>query len=76
MSDYCKQCSEYLFSEDFGDFKGLAGEDLLEDGWGYTVLCEGCGLILVDDDGRRLDPDNWEDPLRVPSKQRSTPKEL
>lgn len=48
MADFCKQCSEELFSEDFEDFKGL-GE--LEKDYGHSVLCEGCGPTLVDNNG-------------------------
>lgn len=45
MSDYCKQCNESIFGEDYGDFKG-------ETGW---VLCEGCGeSIKVDLEGKRI----------------------
>ena len=48
MADFCKQCSEELFDEDFGDFKGLCTEDNFAE-----VLCEGCGLdCVVDHEGR------------------------
>lgn len=50
MADYCKECSEYLFGEGFGDFEGLAipGEQVY-------VLCEACGPIYVDHEGKRTE---------------------
>ncbi len=54
MADFCKQCSTDIFGQDFEDMKGLGkGEDVaLKEGWGYSVLCEGCGYTLVDEDGK------------------------
>jgi hypothetical protein len=48
MADFCKQCSIENFGEDFGDFKT---SEPLEEGFGYWVLCEGCGAALVTQDG-------------------------
>jgi hypothetical protein len=48
MSDYCKQCSEELFDQDFGDLalgNALRGNGLLE------CQCEGCGMTVVDKHG-------------------------
>lgn len=64
MSDFCKQCSIEKLGEDFrdlafGDYENnkdsqyvkfhdsvvAAGE------YGYYVLCEGCGPIVVNDEG-------------------------
>jgi hypothetical protein len=59
MADFCKQCSEELFGEDFGDFKieGYATGDgewhRPSENYRCHVLCEGCGFnCLVDRDGR------------------------
>jgi hypothetical protein len=42
-----------MFGEDFGELAHLGqDDDVLEPGWGYQVLCEGCGPTLVDDDGK------------------------
>ena len=49
MADFCKECSEELFGEDFGDLAKIA----LPDGEAY-VLCEGCGYIVVDREGKRV----------------------
>jgi len=55
MADFCKDCSEKIFGEDFGDLAGLIEPVLVDLGYGVAVLCEGCGGILVNDIGRRID---------------------
>jgi uncharacterized cysteine cluster protein YcgN (CxxCxxCC family) len=50
MADFCKQCSELMFGEDFGD---LATPEM-SDGKFLDVLCEGCGATCVDRDGKCL----------------------
>ena len=47
MADFCKQCSEEIFDEDFGDLKGLVKGDAV-----CRALCEGCGNCTVNADGR------------------------
>jgi len=56
MADFCKQCSIKLFGEDCRDLAKGEDERKLNHweivlGYGWSVLCEGCGFILVDDDG-------------------------
>lgn len=51
MSDFCKQCSIEIFNEDHKELAGLAGEKPLSIGYGMAALCEGCGSIVVDNDG-------------------------
>ncbi len=54
MADFCKDCSEETFG---GDFKDLASITSLEDfaeGKAAVVLCEGCGPIQVDPNGKCL----------------------
>lgn len=46
MSDFCKQCSEELFDEDFEDLAGLC-----KVGEMVVALCEGCGSIWVNHEG-------------------------
>lgn len=46
MADFCKQCSEEMFGEDFGDLRGLSGPH------DTHVICEGCGPTVVDAEGR------------------------
>lgn len=55
MSDFCKQCSLELFNEDFKELAGLGSGIPLRPGYGWGALCEGCDLILVDDDGVCID---------------------
>lgn len=51
MAEYCKQCSEDIFGDDFRDFARIAEPDQTVD-----VLCEGCGEVIpVDFDGKRAD---------------------
>jgi hypothetical protein len=53
MADFCKQCSEEIFGEDFGDFVFDADGPQPSENYRCHVLCEGCGFnCLVDRDGR------------------------
>lgn len=52
MADFCKQCSEELFGNDFGDLKNLGEGAELKPGMGWLALCEGCGVIVVDNEGK------------------------
>lgn len=54
MADFCKECSIKVFGEDFGDLANLGNGEKLKEGHGWEALCEGCGIILVDDDGKRI----------------------
>ncbi len=51
MAGFCKQCSLEYFDEDFRDLAGLGNGKKLKEGYGWSVLCEGCGPTTVDDDG-------------------------
>ncbi len=55
MADFCKQCSEEMFGEDFGDLAGMAPYD--KEGLYPVVICEGCGPIQVDNEGRCISTD-------------------
>jgi hypothetical protein len=46
MADFCKACSIDNFGRDYGDLRGLGPK--CDEGYGYPVICEGCGFILVD----------------------------
>ena len=52
MADFCQQCSLAMFGKDFEDMANLGDHRDLKPGWGYQVLCEGCGPTLVDDEGK------------------------
>ena len=55
MAEFCKQCSLDNFGEDFGDFADMRDVKLTQEekdeGMGWSVLCEGCGPTIVDDEG-------------------------
>ena len=57
MADFCKQCSEELFGKDFGDLAGITKPEDWDKGLACVVLCEGCGSIQVDPEGRRISID-------------------
>lgn len=49
MADFCQECSDEMFGEDFKDLAALCA-----DGETVEVLCEGCGFITVDWLGKRV----------------------
>lgn len=52
MADFCKHCSIKMFNKDHRDLSDLGpSRGILIDGRGWIALCEGCGPIVVDDDG-------------------------
>ena len=65
MAEFCKQCSIEHFGQDFGDLAGLISDYEVERGLGACVICEGCGFIQVDHEGKCIAPNcggaPWED---------------
>lgn len=58
MADFCQECSIEIFGEDFRELANLGNGKELPPGHGWRALCEGCGyMILVDNDGKRLESD-------------------
>lgn len=56
MASFCKQCSIELFEKDYQELAYLGGQaPTLLPGHGYQVICEGCGITHVDDEGNCLD---------------------
>ena len=48
MADFCQQCSLAIFDEDNRDLADLTT--------GVTLaLCEGCGMVQVNSDGKCID---------------------
>lgn len=47
MADFCKQCSEEVLGEDFGDLA-----ELVKEGQVLHTICEGCGDCIVDHTGK------------------------
>lgn len=61
MADFCKQCwYTFLQEDDRTDFDDIANGRTLEPGFGYPVICEGCGFTTVDEQGRCNAPDCLE----------------
>lgn len=54
MADLCLQCTHRLFGQNSSDFQGLTTLDDTENGMYASVICEGCGHILVDHSGLRV----------------------
>jgi len=52
MADFCKQCSIENFGEDSKDLANIGTVANLEKDYGWTALCEGCGMTIVDNQGR------------------------
>jgi len=57
MASFCKQCSEELFGEDFGDYRGVTSPSAWLAGFACIVVCEGCGAIQVDPNGACVSSD-------------------
>jgi hypothetical protein len=57
MADFCKQCSIELFGKDYKDLKGFCTKKQNKAGKYPVVLCEGCGGIQVDYDGKCVSED-------------------
>lgn len=54
MADFCKECSIEIFNDDCGDLAGITTTKDMKRGIARLVLCEGCGPILVDPEGKRI----------------------
>lgn len=52
MADYCAQCSVDMFGSDTGDHRGLSTAADTAKGLYALVICEGCGMIQVDHEGK------------------------
>ena len=55
MGAYCQQCSQQLFDADLEDLAGFVSPTLAAEGYGVVAQCAGCGPVMIDPDGRRLD---------------------
>lgn len=58
MADFCKECSIDMWGGDSKDLAGLITQEEVSKGYGALVLCEGCGMIRVDHEGKRLEEPN------------------
>lgn len=56
MADFCMQCSAALGFNEPNDLVGITKPEDWANGLSCVVLCEGCGPIQVDPDGRCISP--------------------
>lgn len=68
MADFCKQCSEYHFGQDYHDLKGLSTEEDTKNGLYADAICEGCGFIQVDHEGKCVTHDCSHAPFKFKEK--------
>ena len=57
MADFCWDCTEEMFgpeSAPVNDFRHLISEEEHKRDYVMEVLCEGCGFIRVDHNGKRV----------------------
>ena len=52
MADFCHLCSIDTWGEDFKDHAGLSTPEDTAKGLYCLVICEGCGVIQVDHEGK------------------------
>lgn len=52
MSDFCLQCTEVMFPGCENDLSGITTPQDTAAGLYASALCEGCGFIQVDHEGR------------------------
>tara|TARA_R100000008_G_C3571457_1_gene162411 strand:- start:197 stop:367 length:171 start_codon:yes stop_codon:yes gene_type:complete len=53
MADFCYDCTATYFGQEYADRNNFAG--IVRDKERYYCLCEGCGWITVDKDGRKVE---------------------
>lgn len=54
MADFCRQCTQQRMGVDYSDFEGITTQKDTDNQRYARVLCEGCGIILVDHTGSRV----------------------
>jgi hypothetical protein len=55
MADFCKECNKELFDFNTSDFAGITTKEQTKKGIYAEVLCESCGFIHVDHEGKKID---------------------
>lgn len=61
MANFCKECSIAHFGKDFGDLAKLMPESDYDEDHGALDLCECCGPVVVDYEGKRMNEDFNDD---------------
>lgn len=62
MAEFCRDCCIELFGSDTKDLAGLCKKGMM-----VCVLCETCGYIWVDENGKKINPEDvftWGDSER------------
>ena len=55
MANFCYDCTSHLFGDgNRNDFVGMLSEEDVAKGYLGTVLCEGCGHIMIDHKGKKI----------------------
>ena len=55
MANFCYDCTSHLFGDgNRNDFVGMLSEEDVAKGYLVTVLCEGCGHIMIDHKGKKI----------------------
>lgn len=61
MADFCRQCCIDHYGVDYRDLANLGASQnppkVLDDNEGWAAMCEGCGFILVNEQGECIDCD-------------------
>ena len=60
MADFCYDCTKDILgiNPEMNEFNLEAGHYRMEEGEEFCwVLCEGCGPIIVDECGKRVEPE-------------------
>ena len=65
MADFCYDCYKRMFGDTAGecDLAGLIKKEEVLRGYAAKALCEECGIIQVDHNGRKIpwpDINQWE----------------
>lgn len=55
MADFCKECNKEMFDVNTSDFAGITTPDQTKKELYAEVLCESCGFIHVDHEGKKID---------------------
>jgi len=55
MADFCQECHDQLLGHDIEcGLAGLIDEEKVKKGYVVSVLCESCGFIQVDHNGKKV----------------------
>lgn len=60
MADFCKQCSEKIFGDDFRELANITTPEDTTNQLYASTICEGCGWTLVDHEGKCVADDCLE----------------